>query len=144
VCGSERASRRRAGLLVMAAVLCLLCGSPSAFAAGCHVAERAVLKTTLSWDRDLASNHPVTQPRMETPPVLSHPPCQGEIPHLQSSSLVTSGAAVLERWLPDPPSLSESMLVRPRREHDQPPSFRIDRPPRPLVFGVTAEQELPA
>jgi hypothetical protein len=128
-------------VFILAGAFCLWCASPPAFAAGCHVADRPVLKSTLSWERD-PNFHVVTPPLVQAPPVLSHPPCQGEIPHVLESSLVTNGAACLDRSLVEPPPLSEPIQGRPRREHRQPPALRLHRPPRPIIFGVT--MELPA
>ena len=101
----------------------------------CAGSARSV-QSRLSWDRDRALDLNV-QPTVVAPPVLTHPPCQGETPDLPIPSIVSGGPALLERG-----SASTLQVVCDRlaahspAEHRQPPAVRLDRPPRPIEFGV--------
>src|SRR5437762_5697683 len=71
----------RLGILVSAGILCLWAATRPARAAGCHVPDRPVLGTTLSWEQE--GRVELCFPRAAlAPPVLSHPPCPGEVPHV--------------------------------------------------------------
>jgi len=123
---------------MLAAGSFLLWGTQAAQAAGCHVPDRPVLQSSLSWDHDQVFDL-TPRPVALAPPVLAHPPCQGETPHVLDSSLVTVDLALLDRAGVDPPGRCDPLALHLPCEHRQPPPLRLDRPPRPLEIGVTIE-----
>lgn len=66
-------------VFVVTALSCLLAITGDSRAGGCHVPERPVLAQTLSWENELVVDSS-TAPPVLAPPVLIHPPCQGEVP----------------------------------------------------------------
>jgi len=114
---------------------------PACQAAGCHVPDRPVLQSRLSWDHDQAFDSSA-RPVALAPPILAHPPCQGEIPHVPGSSNFSVDVACLERTGVDPPGRCDLVAMHSPAEHRQPPALRLDRPPRPVEIGVIIE--LPA
>ncbi len=130
----NRATLSRHWLLVCLAGIFLAAsaGTTEVRAAGCHVADRPVLSTSLTWKNDsirdlLAEPHAAPPPR-----VLTHLPCRGELP---------LGSSLAERFSPaawhqglnfdlvaDLPAdfLSHPVpLGPPQTRH-----ARLDRPPR--------------
>ena len=65
-------------------LLCLLGGVKSSQAAGCHMQDRIMLRTTLSWEKELAVDLSA-EPFVQLPPVLAEPPCRGDVPHVLDS-----------------------------------------------------------
>jgi hypothetical protein len=125
----------RAYVFGLMTALCVVTAVRPSRAAGCHVQERPVLQSTLSWESDQKIG-PAT-PIAQAPPVLAHPPCGGEIPLAASSSTLLLMAAVSESSVFQLPEICESILVHPRTEHAQPSSLRLDRPPRPNTSVLT-------
>jgi hypothetical protein len=128
----------RLGILISAGILCLLGVTPAARAAGCHVADRPVLGTKLSWEQGPSVD--LRSPSIAVaPPVLTHPPCPGEVPHVLNASTVTPGPACLVSASFDPSTFSEPLRAGEELEHLQPLASRLDRPPRFLESHVTIE-----
>jgi hypothetical protein len=120
---------RRVLVFLVTAVSCLLVSAGDGWAAGCHVTERPVLASKLSWENELAVDFSVAPPVL-APPVLIHPPCHGEVPQWLGSTDRPS-AARWHHWIGiDSPSQSGSVTAGSPAEHPQPPSSRLDRPPR--------------
>jgi len=135
---SVRTHLCRVLLRTLAAASCLLWGTQACHAAGCHVLDRPVLQSGLSWEHDRAfdlNERPVAL----APPVLAHPPCQGETPHVLDSSIFPVDLALLDRIGVDPPGRCDPLAMHSPREHLQPPPLRLVRPPRLLEIGVTIE-----
>jgi hypothetical protein len=133
---SVRIDRCRHLVRLMAAVFSLSWGARECSAAGCHTLDRPILQSRLSWDHDLAWDagaRPVTL----APPVLVHPPCQGETPHGLAATSIAVAPALLERAGVDPPHRGGLLGEHAPCPHCQPPALRIDRPPRPLESRVT-------
>jgi hypothetical protein len=131
----------RGWVVVLTAALCVLAGAKASPAAGCHVADRPVLGSRLAWEHELVVDVSPA-PLVAAPPVLTHPPCQGEVPHAVPSTGNSAGAAWLERVRIEPPSPSDPVTTHFPSEHAQPLGFRLDRPPRPALVHVAIE--LPA
>ncbi len=88
---SVRTQFCRGWVLAMSAALCLLSGLKPACAAGCHVADRPILQSRFSWERDQSLDRTASFAAY-APPILTHPPCQGDVPHFSNPSSVTSPA----------------------------------------------------
>ena len=97
--------------------------------------ERPVLQSTLSWDSDQRTEL-VSSPIGQAPLVLTHPPCEGEVPLASGSMALLAAAVVDESSGFESPELREPIPVPSRTKRPQPPSLRLDRPPRPNVFSV--------
>ena len=123
----------RAYLFGLMAALCLSAAARPSQAAGCHAQERPVLQSTLSWETDQKIG-PAT-PIALAPPVLTHPPCGGEIPLLVSPSTLPAAAALSERTRFDLPNCHEPIFACSHDKRPHPPSPRLDRPPRPTHLG---------
>jgi hypothetical protein len=128
----------RGWVLVLSGALCLLGGLKPARAAGCHVPDVAVLQSRFSWERDQSLDRNALLV-VHAPPILTHPPCQGEDPHLPDSSSVTSPAVLLACTHFDPSVMSGCLAILPQRLHCQPVVIRLNRPPRPIELGVRIE-----
>jgi hypothetical protein len=129
VSGSRSKQTRLLLVLAISACIGLVCGGRSACAAGCHVPDRPVLGSSLSWeeDSDLQLKSVLV---VSAPPVLTHPPCSGEVPHLAGVS-GDAPCAVLQARAEFAINEPSDGLIRPRlRQQQQPPSERLDRPPR--------------
>ena len=113
------------------AVLLLLSGARSSRAAGCHAQDRPALDYTLSWEKNQKSE-PGSRPIAAAPRVLTHPPCGGEIPLASTSSTLPTFAVLVDLSVIASPSDRDTPLIRTPTGHSQPPSVRLDRPPRPL------------
>ncbi len=88
---SVRTQFCRGWVLALSAALCLLSGLKPACAAGCHVADRPILQSRFSWERDQSLDRTASFAAY-APPILTHPPCQGDVPHFSNPSSVTSPA----------------------------------------------------
>ena len=114
---------------VIVAAWCLLCNATDSRAAGCHVPDRPVLGGKLSWESNLSRDLNGAAPAL-APPVLTHPPCEGESPTL----LESAGEAPAADWRPqidlDSPGRSTPVICRSPAHRRQPPGIRLDRPPR--------------
>jgi hypothetical protein len=128
----------RVWVLVLSGALCLLGGLKPVCAAGCHVPDLPVLQSRFSWERDqgLDRNASLVVP---APPILTHPPCQGEAPHSPASSSVTGPAMLLACTHFDPLGVSGCLAILPHHLHCQPVVICLNRPPRPIELGVKIE-----
>jgi hypothetical protein len=128
---SLRARNCRVWKLSAVALLFLLNGNRASNAAGCHAQDRPVLKHALSWEND-----PVTEtanaPFALAPRVLTHRPCDGEIPRASSSLTTPATAISVDSSILAPLNNSERLLAPTLTNHSQPVAFRVDRPPRPV------------
>ena len=77
------------GSLIVGVLLVLVEAIPAG-ASGCHVPDRPVLGIRLSWEGDQGLNLGRTT-ETQAPPVLTHPPCSGEVPHLLAPGSGTIG-----------------------------------------------------
>ena len=114
--------------IVLAAIGLLACAGPLA-AAGCHVSDRPVLASRASWENALATDLSSAAPAL-APPVLTHPPCQGETPRTTNAADGVSAVAS-----PHPvglvcPDQSGTIALDTPARHAEPPGTRLDRPPR--------------
>jgi hypothetical protein len=123
-------------VFLLTAASCSLLNPRDSQAAGCHVWDRPVLASKLSWDRELAVDLGVAAP-LQAPPVLAHPPCNGEVPRLLEPAGISWFAHTHQHVGPDGASLFHSLPVHFPSEHSPPPSIRLDRPPRPVESCVT-------
>jgi hypothetical protein len=120
--------KRQTGLLIAGALLVLVEATPAG-AAGCHVPDRPVLGTRLSWETD--PDLDLSRAReAQPPPVLTHPPCSGELPHLLSSSSLNPGFVHAEHAALDPSALTGILGIADDVERLDPLGSRLDRPPR--------------
>jgi hypothetical protein len=131
----------RGWVFVSAAALCLLGGAKTGRASGCHVAERPMLGSKLTADQQLLIDLSAPPP-VYAPLVLTHLPCQGEVPGVPDIAGSITSALVSRRVGCEPPGPAESLPTCITSEHAQPPGFRLDRPPRPVASCGTIE--LPA
>jgi hypothetical protein len=126
-------------IFLVTAASCLLAITGDSQAAGCHVPERPVLASKLSWENELAVDFH-TAAAVQAPHVLTHPPCQGEVPRWLGSAGGPSAASWHHRVVIDSPSQLGSISADARAEHPRPSISRLDRPPRPVecwvVFGL--------
>jgi hypothetical protein len=108
-------------------------------AAGCHVPDRSVLASKLSWENELAVDlH--TALAVQAPPVLTHPPCQGEVPRSMGWAGGPSAAAP-QHWIGiDSPDHCGSIPTGPTTEQPQSFGARLDRPPRLIECSVIFER----
>jgi hypothetical protein len=112
-------------------ILFLIIGAQPSYAAGCHVQDRPVLQISLSWE-NLQEIDPLAPSRILAPPILTHVPCGGETP-FAPGSLAHPVVAILIDNSPLPlQSRSGLPFEHTRVHHAQPPSLRLDRPPRLL------------
>ncbi len=107
----------------------------TARAAGCHVADRPLLALTPTWERELAINLGSAPPVL-APPVLTHPPCQGEVPRLLEPAGTAAAASWEELVAIDRPARSPLIPAGPPCAYCQPLTLRLDRPPRVTVACV--------
>ncbi len=84
----------RGWVLVLSGALCLLSGLTPVCARGLSCPDVPVLQSRFSWERDQGLDRNAYFV-VHAPPILSHPPCQGESPHFPDSSRVTSPAVLL-------------------------------------------------
>jgi hypothetical protein len=123
---------QRAVAVSLAAACCLLGASRQVHASGCHAQDRPVLRVTFSWDQDQRRAQ-YAAGLVFAPPVLTHPPCQGEIPQLDSA-VPSLGLGILDdtgrAWC----IVSDRVAPEPLPERSMPPFARLDRPPRPDRF----------
>jgi hypothetical protein len=121
----------RPAMIALAILFSSPLGARPVQAAGCHVPERPVLKMGLSWSHEsrlqaweMAGIRPVA------PPVLTHLPCPGEVPH----STIVVDVSVVAAWTPspalEPGNPSEVTTAGDGAEARPPRPSRLDRPPR--------------
>ena len=110
-------------------LLCLLGGVKSSQAAGCHMQDLIMLRTTLSWEKELAVDLSA-EPFVQLPPVLAEPPCRGDVPHVLDSDGDWTGPALFRPLRLDPPGLSDCVFFQFTSEPNRPWLMRLDRPPR--------------
>lgn len=128
----------RLAIRVATGMLCLLTAERSARAAGCHVPDRPVLGTKSSWEQEpgLELGSVTTQ---VAPPVLTHPPCSGEVPHAPNGSNPTTEAACLVTAEADPAGRIEALRAGEELGDLEPLASRLDRPPRAIRWRVRIE-----
>jgi hypothetical protein len=119
----------RGWIFLLWAVLCLLSGVKTTQAAGCHIQDRIVLGSTLSWEKELAVDVSA-EPLVQLPPVLAVPPCQGEVPQVVQSGSTSTCAALVRPLRFESSGQSDLIPIRSPSEPVRPPLFRLDRPPR--------------
>jgi hypothetical protein len=120
-------------ILVAAGMLCLLTAERPARAAGCHVPDRPVLGTKSAWEQEPGLELGSTTTPV-APPVLTHPPCSGEVPHAPNASSATLEAACVGLVAADLDAAGRPEALRARDELGdlEPRAFRLDRPPRAI------------
>jgi hypothetical protein len=121
-------------VFLVTAASCLLATTGGAWASGCHVPDRPVLASKMSWENQLAIDLS-TAPPVQVPPVLTRPPCHGEVPHLLVPADGPS-AAPWHRIGIDSPGQSGVIPAGSSTEHPQPLDARLDRPPRLIECSV--------
>jgi hypothetical protein len=129
----------RLGILVLTGILSLTAAIRPARASGCHVPDRPVLGTRLSWEQEPGGDLGSPAAAL-APPVLTHLPCPGEVPHLLNPTTVPSALACLASAGLDLLELSEVLRTGELPGHLQPLSARLDRPPRLVELCVTIER----
>jgi hypothetical protein len=117
-------------ILMVAGTFHMLVGAKPVGAAGCHVPDRPVLGTRLSWEIDSDLDVKGTR-EAQPPPVLTHPPCPGEVPHRLVPPRADNGSAHLDRSSFDPLDLPGFLRILDDPAHLGPHRGRLDRPPRP-------------
>jgi hypothetical protein len=124
---------------------CFLMIGRDSRAAGCHVPDRPMPTSKLPWELELATDL-ATAPPVQVPPILTHPPCPGEVPRLLEPTGVFSAAQTHQRIGLDPAGLSQSVPVHDPSDRSQPPSNRLDRPPRHtelcVIVALAVERRL--
>jgi hypothetical protein len=106
-------------------------GARPARAAGCHLPERPILATPLSWERDgRLEAWAITAEVHLAPPALTRVPCPGEVPQGPVVTTASAGQAILLPVDVAAPCGCESLLAAADIGHVQPHPFRLDRPPR--------------
>ena len=128
----------RLGILLLTGILCSTAAIRPARASGCHVPDRPVLGTGLSWEREPGGDLDSPAAAL-APPVLTHLPCPGEVPHLLNPTTVPSALACLAAGGLDLRELSEVLPTGDLLGHLQPQAGRLDRPPRLVESCVTIE-----
>jgi len=128
---SVHAWTNRARALCLMAALCVLAAAAPSQAAGCHVQDRPLLRFALSWEIEQTTARSASELR-SAPPVLSRLPCGSEVPFVSSSSALPADAALVESLTIALPAHSGPSLARVCIDHSQPPSLRLDRPPREI------------
>ena len=119
----------RGWMFLLWGLLCLLGGVKSSQAAGCHMQDRIMLRSTLSWEKELAVDLSA-EPLVQLPPVLAEPPCRGEVPHVLAPDGDWTGPALFRPLRLDPPGLSDCASFQFTSEPMRPRLMRLDRPPR--------------
>jgi len=128
----------RGWVVVLSVALWLVGGVEPRRASGCHVPDRPVLGSRLSWEEQLLID--LGPPRVITaPPTLTHPPCRGEIPHILRSAGASSGVAWHRQVDLEPESPTGTVLPGICPEHREFLGTRLDRPPRPVASCVGIE-----
>lgn len=118
----------QATFLIVGALL-VLASARVARAGGCHVPDRPVLGSRLSWEDDRIPGLRTTQEPL-APPLLTHLPCPGEAPCLFSISITNSGFANVNRAVFDPSKLFGAISILDETGSLNPLGSRLDRPPR--------------
>jgi hypothetical protein len=129
----------RRWMFLLWGLLCLLGGTNTSQAAGCHMQDRIVLRSTLSWEKQLAVALN-SEPLVQLPPVLAKPPCHGEVPHVVDSDFAWPSAALVQPLRFDPPGLSDFVSFQFPSEPIRPPLLRLDRPPRTTLSCTAVER----
>ncbi len=120
--------KRQLGLLFVGALLVLVEAIPAG-AAGCHVPDRPILGTRLSWEDDQGVGLSwMMEPHV--PPVLTHPPCSGEVPHFLVSITWSIAFAEIAPARSDPSAISGSLSVFDDVGSLCSLGSRLERPPR--------------
>jgi hypothetical protein len=120
--------KRQTGLIIAVALLVLVAGRPAG-AAGCHVPDRPVLGTRLSWEIDPDPDFRGTR-EVQPPPVLTHPPCPGEVPHVLGSPSLTTALAHVDPVRLDGSRPAGFLRIADDPGRRDPLESRLDRPPR--------------
>jgi hypothetical protein len=120
-------------------LLCLLTGVNTSQAAGCHMQDSIVLRSTLSWEKELVVDLSA-EPLVQLPRVLAEPPCQGEVPHLFDCDGARTGAALVRPLRFDLPGLSDFVSFQSPSEPIRRRQSRLDRPPRTTLSRSAVER----
>jgi hypothetical protein len=131
VLGWVHAWTNRAHVLCFLAACFALAATLHAQAAGCHVQDRPLLRFALSWEIDQTTARFASE-LSNIPPVLSRLPCGSEVPFVSSNSPLPTVAALFDSSSLAVPDDSGPSLAHDCTEHSQPPSLRLDRPPRSI------------
>jgi hypothetical protein len=131
----------REWMFLLWGLLCALGGVESSQAAGCHMQDRIVLGSTLSWEKELVVDLSA-EPIAQLPPVLAEPRCQGEVPRVVDSDGAWTSAAVLRPLRFEPSGQLDFVSIQSPSEPMQPRLLRLDRPPRTALSRSAVE--LPA
>jgi hypothetical protein len=129
----------RGWMFLLWGLLCLLGGVKSSQAAGCHMQDRIMLRSTLSWEKELAVDLSA-DPLVQLPPVLAEPPCPGEVPHVLDSDGAWTSPALFRPLRSDPPGLSDCVSFQFPSEPIRPWLMRLDRPPRTNLSRAAVER----
>jgi hypothetical protein len=129
----------RRWMFLLWGLLCLQGGANTSQAAGCHMQDRIVLRSTLSWEKQLAVALN-SEPLVQLPPVLAKPPCQGEVPHVVDSDFAWPSAAFVQPLRFGPPGLSDFVSFQFPSEPIRTPLLRLDRPPRTTLSRAAVER----
>jgi len=119
----------RRWMFLLWALLCPLVGVSSSQAAGCHMQDRVVLRSTPSWEKLLMFDLS-TEPLVQLPPVLAVPPCRGEVPHVVDFESTRTSATLVGGLRFDPPGLLDFNAFQSPSEPIRLRLLRLDRPPR--------------
>jgi hypothetical protein len=109
--------------------LCLLILPSYSRAAGCHTPDRPVIASTFAWETD-QSVVQTTRLIARPPAVLTHPHCGDEIPLGSNSTHLPTVAVLCNDSSFTSLDFREPLIADPGSEHSQPPTIRLDRPPR--------------
>jgi hypothetical protein len=118
------------GVAILAAAIGgLLWNATESRAAGCHVPDRPVLRGGLSWQKNMSPDLNAAPPAL-APPILTHPPCEGESPRVLERVGEAPAADGCQQIGDDLPGASTAVVCRSPAHPPQPPGSRLDRPPR--------------
>jgi hypothetical protein len=126
----------RGWVVALTAAVCLLGGVKVGRASGCHIVSRSAFAPKLSWEQQLAADLGGARV-LHAPPVLTHPPCQGEIPRLVDRAGSSIGAAWHQLACAEPPVPTGSFANSSASQPAQPVMMRLDRPPRAFTSSGT-------
>jgi hypothetical protein len=129
----------REWMFLLWGLLCALGGVESSQAAGCHMQDRIVLGSTLSWEKELVVDLSA-EPPIQLPPLLAEPPCQGEVPRVVDSAAAWTIAALVHPLRLDPAGLSDFVSFQSPSEPMCPRLLRLDRPPRTTLLRSAVER----
>ena len=104
--------------------------------AGCHAPDRPVLGNRLSWEDDQLPGAGSSEADT-APPILTHSPCPGEVPHSLSSPGPGADPAWIAASAKLPPTSQESRAALDPLLRRNPVGSRLDRPPRAAAVHIS-------